>query len=152
MLALDPVPMDLIGKVILSAFLGALVGLERDLSGHPAGLRTNMIVCMASCLFTIVSYQAAFILSNANADPSRIAAGIVVGVGFLGAGTLIHTKSTVHGLTTAAGIWMVAAIGMAIGAGMEALAIFITLFGVIAMVLLNPLSKFLDKQAEKGKT
>lgn len=103
--------------LLLSIALGAIVGVEREKSHKPAGLRTHMLVCMGACLVTIVS-------SNYfGMDPARIAAGIITGIGFLGAGTIIASRGNVHGLTTAASIWIVGAIGLAVGAGAYALSI-----------------------------
>jgi len=99
-------------RLSLAAILGGVVGAERELSGHPAGLRTNILIAVSSCLFTILSIEA-FPLTGAAQDTARVAAQIVTGVGFLGAGAVIQTKKVVHGLTTAATIWMVAAVGMA---------------------------------------
>jgi hypothetical protein len=97
-------------KLTLAAVLGGIVGAERELNGHPAGLRTNILIAVSSCLFTILSINA-FPLVGAAQDTARVAAQIVTGVGFLGAGAVIQTKKVVHGLTTAATIWMVAAVG-----------------------------------------
>ncbi|MGD8473580.1 MAG: MgtC/SapB family protein, partial [Anaerolineae bacterium] len=96
----------------MAAVLGAIVGVERLWTGHPAGLRTNMVIAVSSCLFTILSIEA-FPLQGSAQDTARVAAQIVTGVGFLGAGALLQTKSHVRGLTTAATIWLVAALGMA---------------------------------------
>ena len=97
-------------RIALAAFLGAFVGLERELRGKAAGIRTYAIISMASCLFTILSKNI-----GGDHDPARIAANIVTGVGFLGAGVIWHKDSGVEGLTTAASIWCVSALGMAIG-------------------------------------
>lgn len=134
-------PWDLFGKLFLAGFLGAIIGIERDLSGRPAGLRTNLIIAVSSCLFTILSIYA---FDGSGTDTSRIASQIVVGVGFLGAGALMHHKTQVLGLTTAADIWLVAAVGMAVGTGFVSLAIFVSIFSVAAIVLLGPLSHKLE--------
>jgi|YNPBryantNP2012_1023418.scaffolds.fasta_scaffold38116_2 putative Mg2+ transporter-C (MgtC) family protein len=111
----------MIAKLGLSAVLGAVIGLERETHGRPAGLRTHVLVCVGSTLFTLCSMN----LAGSRFDPGRVTAQIVTGVGFLGAGTIIHQGSAVRGLTTAATIWMVAAIGMtvAIGGNMVVLAV-----------------------------
>jgi len=134
----------MIGKILLAAFLGAIIGIERDVSGRPAGLRTNMIIAVASCLFTIVSIEG-FRQFGGGTDLSRVAAQIVSGVGFLGAGALIHNQDRVLGLTTAADIWLVAAVGMAVATDMYILAIFTGLFSVFALLGLNPLSHYLER-------
>ena len=135
MLALDA---TLIGKIVLAGLLGGFVGAERDFYGRPAGVRTNLIIAVSSCLFTILSAEA--FEHMAGYDPSRIASQIVTGVGFLGAGALIQNKDRIIGLTTAADIWLVAAIGMAVGAGMYGLAVFAALFTVLVLIGLGPLS------------
>ena len=117
-------------KIVLAFILGALVGFEREISRKPAGLRTNSLVGLGAALFTILSYDA-----FPGGDPSRIAAGVVVGVGFLGAGTIVKTKEKVRGLTTAATLWTVASIGVTVGAGYYALGIVATALAYIALKL-----------------
>ena len=111
-MALRGVQWEMAGQISLAALLGGLVGLERV--GHgPAGLRTNIIIAMSSCLFTILSiYGFPTLTVDGPRDSARIAAQIVSGVGFLGAGAVLHSKSRVRGLTSAATIWLVAAIGI----------------------------------------
>jgi putative Mg2+ transporter-C (MgtC) family protein len=105
---------EMVIRIVIAAFLGAVIGYERARAKKPAGIRTHLMVCMGAALFTVIS-----ILGFAgNADPSRIAAGVVVGVGFLGAGTILRQERGVAGLTTAATIWAVAAVGVAIGSGL----------------------------------
>lgn len=119
---------DIAVRLILSLMMGALVGLEREKTRHPAGLRTHMLVSVGSTLITLAS------IMIFPADPARIAAGIVTGIGFLGAGTIFRDKNNVRGLTTAASIWVVAGVGMTLGAGLYFLAatstaaIMLTLF------------------------
>ncbi|PIP65429.1 magnesium transporter MgtC [Candidatus Peregrinibacteria bacterium CG22_combo_CG10-13_8_21_14_all_49_11] len=131
-------PFDIIVKILLAAALGLALGVEREWSGKAAGVRTNLIISVGSCLFTILSIDG-FPYSDIT-DPSRIAAQIVTGVGFLGAGALIHTEDHVRGLTTAANIWLVAAVGMACGIGLPLLAIFVTVITVFALIALRPFS------------
>jgi putative Mg2+ transporter-C (MgtC) family protein len=100
-------------RVILALFVGGLVGLERERRDRPAGIRTHMLVCAGSTLITLVS----MLLGGPRTDPTRIAAQIVSGIGFLGAGTIFRSGATVRGLTTAAGLWLVAGVGMGIAAG-----------------------------------
>ncbi|HET9440753.1 MAG TPA: MgtC/SapB family protein, partial [Longimicrobiales bacterium] len=104
---------QLLLRLLLAAALGGMIGLEREHSGKPAGFRTNMLICLGAALITEVSFNVAH---TASGDPGRIAAQIVSGIGFLGAGTILHSRGSVYGLTTAATLWVVAAIGMAVGA------------------------------------
>ena len=103
---------ELILRLVGACFLGGAVGYQREIHGRPAGLRTHILVCVGATLFTITS-----IMFGRGSEPSRIAANIVTGIGFLGAGTIIRQGSTVRGLTTAASLWSVAAIGLAVGMG-----------------------------------
>jgi putative Mg2+ transporter-C (MgtC) family protein len=114
-------------SLVLSMLLGAIVGIEREMIHKPAGLRTHMLVCLGSCLFTIVSI-------GFSVDPARIAAGIVAGIGFIGAGTIWAEKDKVQGITTAASLWATAAIGIAVGISDYPLAIVVTLlvFAILA--------------------
>ncbi|MDY0295850.1 MAG: MgtC/SapB family protein [Acidobacteriota bacterium] len=122
---------QIILKIMLAALLGGIIGLERELAGKEAGLRTNILISMGAALFTILSIEIARGVSQA--DPARVAAQIVTGVGFLGAGAIIQARFSIHGLTTAATIWTVAAIGMTVGAGRYFVAFAVTL--VIVLVL-----------------
>jgi putative Mg2+ transporter-C (MgtC) family protein len=131
---------DTLLRLALAALLGAAIGLERELDEKAAGLRTHMLVASGSALFTLVSaYGFSGILSHSGAnvlvrlDPSRIAAQIVTGIGFLGAGVIFRQGFTIRGLTTAASLWLVAAIGMAAGAGYWAGAVLATVVGVVSL-------------------
>ena len=135
-------------RLTVATLLGAVVGAERATGGHPAGLRTNIMIALSSCLFTILSIEG-FPLQGAAQDTARVAAQIVTGVGFLGAGALLQTKRHVRGLTTAATIWLVAAIGMAAGTGAYFLAIFTTVLSTVVLVLLRPVSRRLETLAEE---
>jgi putative Mg2+ transporter-C (MgtC) family protein len=132
-------------KIVVASLLGLIVGLEREWGGHPAGLRTNMVIAVSSCLFTILSIEG-FPLRGSAQDTARVAAGIVTGVGFLGAGVVLQSKGHIRGLTTAATIWLVAAIGMAVGIGLVFLAAFSTVFATILVVILAPLSHRLEQR------
>lgn len=110
----------------IAAFLGGLVGMEREAGHRPAGMRTYMLVSTGSCLFTLLSIYG-FPSGPAGRDTARVAAQIVSGIGFLGAATVWRSHDAVKGLTTAAGLWVVAAIGMAVGAGMGSLALAATI-------------------------
>jgi putative Mg2+ transporter-C (MgtC) family protein len=125
-------------RLALAAALGGVIGIERELREREAGFRTHMLVALGSALFTIVSAYGfhAFLSSGANvirADPTRIAAQIVTGIGFLGAGAIIRQGSSVRGLTTAATLWVVAAIGLAVGAGYYSGALITTGLVVLAL-------------------
>lgn len=135
-------------KLLLSVACGAAVGVERELSDKPAGLRTNMLICVGSTLITMVSLHVALTYAERQvniADPGRIAAQIVSGVGFLGAGTIIQARGAVHGLTTAATIWVMAGIGLAIGSGYFAPAIGTTVILVLILWVLGRMEDRLSK-------
>src|SRR3970040_1274211 len=110
------IAMDDLFPMLLSAVLGTLVGLQRQMAHKPAGLRTHTLVCIGSTMFLLVAPHAIRSFGMASFDPTRIVHGVVAGVGFLGAGAIMRTEQQVHGLTTAASIWIVAAIGGAVGA------------------------------------
>src|SRR5262245_44220284 len=111
-------------KLGLAAVLGGIVGMERQIHHKSAGLRTNMLICLGATQFTTISTQTAALLGG---DPTRIAAQIITGIGFLGAGAVLHSQGYVRGLTTAATIWVVAGIGMALGAGMYLTSVVVTI-------------------------
>ena len=127
-------------KLTLAAVCGAAIGIERELHDKPAGLRTNMLICVGSALITMVSLHVALSYAERQvniADPGRIAAQIVSGIGFLGAGTIIQARGSVHGLTTAATIWVMAGIGLAIGSGAYAPAIATTVILLATLAALG---------------
>lgn len=136
-------PEDLI-SILLAAVLGAVVGLERALSGKAAGLRTNLLICLGAAVFTIISREMA-----TEDSVTRIAAQVVTGVGFLGAGAIIQDRGGIHGLTTAATIWLVASIGMACGAQFYLLAIVCAVITIIVLFGLGKLSDRLDRHVQK---
>jgi len=117
-------------RLLLAAAMGALIGLERNITGKPAGIRTHMLVSLGSCVFTIVSVY------DFPLDAAKIAGGIVTGIGFLGAGAIIGDQDQVLGLTTAAGIWITAAVGLAVGAGSYVVAAVST-FLVVAILFMR---------------
>src|SRR5947199_7414470 len=108
----DIFKLELLLQLGLATLLGGAIGLERELGGKPAGLRTNILICIGSMLYTKLSIT----MATGTADPTRVAAQIVTGVGFIGAGTILHARGAVVGLPSAATIWVVAAIGVALGA------------------------------------
>jgi putative Mg2+ transporter-C (MgtC) family protein len=110
--------LDLLVKLLLAVLLGGIIGFEREIAGKPAGLRTNILICIGACLLMDMSTRIGVLPNGARiGDPARIAAQVVSGVGFLGAGTIMQSQGVVTGLTSAATIWVVAAIGMTVGAG-----------------------------------
>lgn len=118
---------EIIFKLTLACILGGVIGLERESLNRPAGFRTYTLVCVGSALAMVVSIDMYYqFYRTVNADPGRIAAQVVSGIGFLGAGTIMKEGATVRGLTTAAGLWVVACIGLAVGAGMYIPAIVTT--------------------------
>ena len=124
---------QIIFQLLLTAFLGGLVGLEREYKRKEAGLQTYSLVALGACLFTMISFELFnFFLakSGVSFDPSRIIQAVAIGIGFIGAGVIFFRKSHIEGLTTAAGLWVVAAIGIAVGAKLYFLAIFTTLLAV----------------------
>ena len=127
-------------KLCLSLLLGSVVGLERKRKGQTAGIRTFALISMGATLAMLISiYVPQVYLGLKNGDPGRIAAQVVSGIGFLGAGAIIQMKGSVRGLTTAAGIWMVAAIGLAVGVGLYLLSIVATM---LILIILVPLERF----------
>ena len=140
-------PYEILG-IILATFLGAAIGLERELSGKAAGLRTNILICLGAAVFTIISREMA---AGTDSSITRIAAQIVTGVGFLGAGAIIQDRGGVHGLTTAATIWLVASIGVACGAGFFPLAIITTIITIIVLIGLAKLAVPLDAYRDSKK-
>jgi putative Mg2+ transporter-C (MgtC) family protein len=124
--------LEMVIRLVVAAFLGGVIGYERARAKKPAGIRTHLLVCMGAALFTVISIYA----FGGPADPSRVAAGVVVGIGFLGAGTILRQERGVAGLTTAATVWAVAAIGVAIGAGLYVV-------GAVAAVIIPIALRFL---------
>lgn len=126
--ACSTLPAAALFRLLLAALLGGIIGLERELKHRPAGLRTNMFICFGAAMFTLLSYE----LSGGH-EPTRIAAQIIPGIGFIGAGSILHARGLVSGLTTAATLFVVASVGMAVGGGLYVTAIFATL--VVLLVL-----------------
>jgi putative Mg2+ transporter-C (MgtC) family protein len=144
-------PLESVLRLAFAALFGGLVGLEREVRGRQAGFRTYILVCLGSALVMLVSVQ--FALKpwqahagvNLNIDPARIAYGVMTGIGFLGAGTIVHNKGSVRGLTTAAGLWCVAAVGLAVGFGMYLLSAMGILIIVTALWVLDYAEDLLPK-------
>jgi putative Mg2+ transporter-C (MgtC) family protein len=125
-------------RLIVAAILGGIIGLERQLRHKPAGLRTNLFICFGSAMFTVLSDQLAGSLGG---DHTRVAAQIIPGIGFIGAGSILHARGSVVGLTTAATLFVVASVGMAAGGGLYLTAIFATGVILIALALLGRLER-----------
>ncbi len=132
-------------RLVLASALGGLVGLERELRGKPAGLRTNMFICAGSALFTILSELMAF---RSGGDPTRIASNLIPGIGFIGAGSIIRAQGSVHGLTTAATIFVLASVGMAIGSGFYWTGVFAAVMMVLALSLLGWMERSFEWKTE----
>ena len=142
-----------LGKLFIAAILGGIIGWERHRRGRPAGLRTHLLVCIGVTLMMLVSehifvqYQGHGHDSVLRIDPARIAAQVVTGIGFLGAGTIMRSRASIRGLTTAASLWVVAGIGLAVGSGFILPAIFTTVL-TIAILILNAL---VEKRLKRNK-
>jgi putative Mg2+ transporter-C (MgtC) family protein len=141
-----PTALDLLLRLLVALVLGAVIGLERERQERAAGLRTVTMVSLGSCLFTIVGAY-----GFSATDPSRVAAQIVTGIGFLGAGTIFLRKDLVRGLTTAATIWSVAAIGMAAGTAQYLIALFTTLLILAVLMILKPIERRFFKRPNEAQ-
>jgi putative Mg2+ transporter-C (MgtC) family protein len=151
-----PNALVIMARLAYALVLGVAIGLERERSERAAGMRTVTMVSLGSCLFTLLSLYGfgAFVPgtpTNLRADPSRVAAQIVTGIGFLGAGTIFMRRDLVRGLTTAATIWAVAAVGMAAAAGQYFAALFATLLILIVLMVFKPLERRLFKHGEEAR-
>jgi len=134
-------------RLLLATVLGGLIGFEREVRGRIAGFRTHILVCLGSALITLTSiFMYETYSGGSNADPSRIAAQIVTGIGFLGAGTILRSGTTITGLTTAANLWAVAGIGIAVGCGFYIAALTASL---LVIVILAVFSKMEDVMKSK---
>jgi len=131
--------LELAGRMALGLVLGAAIGLERELHRQPAGFRTHSLVAVGAAIFTIIS---AYGFAGSAVDPTRIAAQIVSGIGFIGAGTILQHRGNIRGLTTAASLWSVAAVGMAAGAGMVTIAVVGTVLILVVLFLLDRVEAF----------
>jgi putative Mg2+ transporter-C (MgtC) family protein len=149
----ESISSNLLIRLLVACVLGGAIGFERDIHGRAAGLRTNMLVSMGAALFMLLSVAIAQIYSPASestglrVDPSRIAAQIVTGIGFLGAGAIIKAGFNIRGLTTAACLWVSAGIGMAAGAGLFEMAILVALIGLFILVIVNRFERIYAKDS-----
>ncbi len=138
--------MELVMRIALAVLLGGVIGFERELRHKTAGFRTNILICMGSALLTIVSIKITHDYTSTVADPGRIAAQIVTGIGFLGAGAIMRSRGSVIGLTTAASIWVTAAVGIAVGTGYYFAAGAVAVFTVLILQALVPFELSLRKK------
>ncbi len=139
-------------QMVLAVLLGGVLGLEREMAGKTAGLRTYALVSLGACLFSLISSNAFSTLVGINSfDPSRIASQIVVGVGFIGAGVIFVSKEKIRGLTTAAGLWVSAAVGMAVAYRLYDIAIFGTALTLVVFVFFWFLEKKIIKNLTKNE-
>ena len=140
--------LDLMLQIGLATLLGGAIGLERELGGKPAGLRTNILICIGSVLYTHLSIA---IIGDSPNDPTRVAGQIVTGVGFIGAGTILHARGAVVGLTSAATIWVVAAIGIALGSGYYLEGLGTTLAVIVVLQGLGRVEKLVERQSARAR-
>lgn len=139
----DIFKLELMLQLGLATLLGGAIGLERELGGKPAGLRTNILICIGSVLYTHLSIA----MAGSNVDPTRVAGQIVTGVGFIGAGTILHARGAVVGLTSAATIWVVAAIGVALGSGFYLEGVGTTVVVLVVLAGLGRMEKLVERQS-----
>ena len=145
-----PTDMEMIGRLLLTLVLSGLIGLERQVHRRTAGLRTHILVALGSCLIMLTSmYVFDIYKDRVSLDPARIAAGVITGIGFLGAGTIIRDPEGVRGLTTAASLWVVAGIGLAVGTGFNKIAVIAT---VLVLIVLHFLRYAESKLFKEPKT
>ena len=146
---------EIVARLFVSLLLGFVIGLERELTNKFAGLRTHILVCLGSTIYTILSiYGFTSIYSyfgmKATNDPARVAAQILTGIGFIGGGTVLHHGTSVSGLTTAASLWLTASIGMAVGTGNYSVAVMAAIFGVSTLVVIRRVERsFLYRHRKK---
>ncbi len=134
--------LEIIKRIICAFVLGAIIGLEREKKRRSAGLRTHILVCMGSSLVMLVSlYMYELFRDKVPLDPARIAAGVITGIGFLGAGTIIRSQEGIRGLTTAASIWISSAIGLAVGCGFYEAGLIVTLLAFLTLSSLKTIEK-----------
>ncbi|MDP2915401.1 MAG: MgtC/SapB family protein [Candidatus Aminicenantes bacterium] len=136
-------------RLLLAVVLGGIIGIERETSHKPAGLRTNILICVSSAMMMILAELFSG-KDGGGQEAMRVAAGVITGVGFLGAGAIIQARGTVHGLTTASVIWAVAGLGLAVGAGYYLISIVFTVMVVLILVLLRKIDQILLKRFEKN--
>ena len=141
---------EIINRMLFAAAVGSVIGLERQLKGHPIGMRTNTLVCISSAAVMILSEMMmtnTFSVYGRVVDP-RLSPQVITGIGFLGAGTIMHSDSNVKGLTTAASLWSVGCIGLVIGAGFYQLATVVTALVFIVLLMMNYISNFFQRRVQ----
>ena len=145
-------PFAIIGRLILAVIVGGLIGFEREVSRRSAGLRTHILVCLGSCLIMLTSLYVFDIYKDAvPLDPARIAAGVITGIGFLGAGAIMRTGDMVKGLTTAATLWLVAGIGLGIGCGFYMASLITTILAILTLYFLRYFERAILKEQQLSK-
>ena len=143
---------EIIIRLVLSLVLSGLIGLERQMHRRTAGLRTHILVSLGSCLIMLTSlYIFAIYKNEVPLDPARIAAGVITGIGFLGAGAIIRDREGVKGLTTAASLWVVAGIGLATGCGFYKAALFTTVLALLTLFFLRYVERIMFGKEEQEK-
>jgi len=146
-----PTDLQMIMRLLLTLLLSGLIGLERQAHRRDAGLRTHILVALGSCLIMLTSlYVFDIYKDKVSLDPARIAAGVITGIGFLGAGTIIRSPEGVRGLTTAACLWVVAGIGLAVGSGFIKIAIYTTVLVLVVLHFLRYLEGTVFKEGKHG--
>lgn len=133
---------EILLKLVLAIVLGGIIGIERETSHKPAGFRTIVLICISSAMMMILAQ-----LVSGRAEAVRMAAGVITGVGFLGAGAILQSRGAVHGLTTASSIWAVAGLGLVIGAGFYGIAVSFTALVVLTLVLFRKIEAILNKSS-----
>lgn len=146
---LEHIDFQVILPLVAAVLLGGLIGLEREIHRKPAGLRTNILICLGAAVFTFIGFE---LRSYYDADVAKLLAGVITGVGFIGAGVLIQDRGGIHGLTSAATIWMVTAIGILCGLKLYTLAIVITLLVLFILWVFNLVDALIFKSREKSQT
>lgn len=144
---IDILRLELMLQIGLATLLGGAIGLERELGGKPAGLRTNILICVGAALYTHLSV----VMVGSEVDSTRVAGQIVTGVGFIGAGTILHARGAVVGLTSAATIWVVAAIGVALGSGFYLEGLGTTLAVIIVLQGLGRVEKVIERHSSRSR-
>jgi putative Mg2+ transporter-C (MgtC) family protein len=139
--------LDYLLRLVIAALIGGAVGVEREIRGKPAGMRTNILLCTGSCLIMILSVEVAE-NTGKMADPGRIAAQVVTGIGFLGAGTIIRSRVSVSGLTSAATLWFVAALGLVVGYGSYLIAVTASLLMITTLTTFKTLERKIEVSRE----
>lgn len=142
----DPAQLSMVFKLLLAASLGAVIGYEREMQSRPAGLRTHVLVSMGACVFAMLAFAAYVGTGN----EGIMASSIVIGIGFLGAGTILRQNNKIFGLTTAASLWLMASIGVAVATGFYLLAIAATVMGFFVLSI-KPIEGTIHQKAKRAK-